>query len=131
MVIDSKRGAIQNHNNRLRNVYFHTGSEVLRAYVKDLSRDLDINVLTIGRMIGYANPYHFKKFVDGLTNGYGDNSKVWALLIKISVKFQYPLNMSNYMHLIETKFILDEADFLSDSEELIQYNSKNLKENKK
>lgn len=131
MVINLKRGAAQNHKNRTNKVYFHTGSEVLRAYIKDLCRDLDLNALTVARVIGYSNPYSFDQFVKGFNTGYGNTPKVWGLLIKISCKFQYPLNMENYQHLIETKFLLDEADFLSDSEELIQYNKKNIKGNQK
>jgi hypothetical protein len=130
MVINTKKGCVNHHLNRT-NVEFYGGGKVLRAYVIDLCRDLDLKAVTVGRVIGYANPYQFQQFIEGLNEGFGKTHKVWALLIKISVKFQYPLNMENYMHLIETKFLLDEADFLSDSEELIQYNSKNLKENKK
>lgn len=125
------RGIRNNCDKRLKNGYSHLGREVLRQFVKDLSKDTGISYTQIGKEIGFTTPKRFEQFVNGLNDGYGNTNYVWLTLIRISVKFQYPLDMSNYMHLIETKFLLDEADFLSDSEELIQYNSKNLKENKK
>lgn len=130
MVVDSKRGAVQNHKNRINKVYY-TGSKVLRAYVLDLCKECNINPLTVGRVIGYSNPYQFRQFIEGLNDNFGNNTKVWAILVKLSIKFSYPFNLVNYMHLIETKFMLDEADFLSDSEELINYNKKNIKGNQK
>lgn len=127
----SYRGARDNYDRRLKNGYLHLGREVLRQFVKDLSIETGISYQYIGKQLGYTTPKQFSDFIEGLNDGFGNTPMCWHTLIRISVKFQYPLNMVNYMHLIETKFLLDEADFLSDSEELIQYNRKNLKENKK
>ena len=127
----TKRGTRENNDKRFKNSYSHSGREVLRQYVKDVSLATGISYHCIGREIGFSNGKTFSDFIEGLNDGYGNTNFVWLTIIRISVKFQYPLNMVNYMHLIETKFILDEADFLSDSEELIEYNSKILKENKK
>jgi len=125
------RGKRNNCDRRLKDGYYHTGNEVLRQFTKDVSFETGISYKQIGKELGYTTPCQFSDFVEGFNNAFGNTPNVWLTLIRISVKFQYPLDMSNYMHLIETKFLLDEADFLSDSEELIQYNSKNLKENKK
>lgn len=125
------RGKRNNNDVRLKNGYYHKGGKVLREFVKDLSNETGISYKQIGKELGYTTPCQFSDFVEGKNNSFGNTPKVWLTLVRISVKFQYPLNMENYQHLIETKFLLDEADFLSDSEELISYNKKNIKGNQK